>query len=97
MGLDRLKSSDLVAKSLTIEKRMDGNVSFSSPDPTIADVTAKRQDLETMISKSSNGDREAIAGRKVVFNELKALLQKLAKYVSHQADGSEEVICKLRL
>lgn len=92
MGLDGLKSVDLVAKSLTIETKMDGNASFPSPDPTLAAVTAKRQELETLMTKSSTGDREAIASRKVVFKELEAMLKKLAKYVSHLADGIENVI-----
>lgn len=92
MELTKLKSSDLVAKSMLIEKSMDGNINFPLPEPTIADITAKRMELETFISRSANGDKEIIAGRKVVYEELLAMLKKLAKYVSYRADGNESII-----
>ena len=92
MGLGKLKASDLVSKSSTIETKMDGNANFPTPDPAIADVTAQRLDLEALISKAKNGDREQIASRGKSYAKLHALLRKLANYVSHQADGDQEVI-----
>lgn len=92
LGLANLKPADLVSKSSTIEQNMDGNVNFPSPEPALADVTAKRVELDTLISKASVGDRVAIADRNVAYNELAAMLRKLAKYVSLTADGNEGII-----
>lgn len=92
MGLTKLKSADLVAKSMLIETKMGGNVHFPSPEPTIAAVTAKRGELEAWVAKSSGGDRIAIACRKEVYDELLAMLKKLAKYVAYLADKNEVII-----
>lgn len=92
MGLSRLKPADLVAKSSWIESQMDGNTHFPSPVPAIADVTAKRQELEALMNEASTGNREAIASKDQAYKELEALLKKLATYVSLLADGNKTVI-----
>ncbi len=92
LGLNGLKPADLVVKSSTIEQNMEGNVNFPTPEPALADITAKRTELYTLISKASVGDRVAIADRNVAYDELAAMLRKLAKYVSLTADGNEGII-----
>ena len=92
MGLSGLKASDLVAKSIHIESKMEGNPLFATPTPTLAEVTAAREELEIRISAAAMGDRSAIALRKDQELVLKTRLRKLANYVQIASNSESDVL-----
>ncbi|MGB6036368.1 MAG: fibronectin type III domain-containing protein [Cryomorphaceae bacterium] len=92
LGLSGLTPSDLVTRCRNLENSINGNASFPTPDPTIADLTAQRELLSEWISKSADGSRTAIATRNAQYTTLLNMLKKLARYVSMVADGDEAII-----
>ncbi len=92
VGLTGLKPSDLVAKSIQVESSMNSNPLFATPTPTLADVTAAREELEIRITAAAMGDRSAIALRKDQEKVLKTLLQKLASYVQIASNSESDIL-----
>jgi hypothetical protein len=92
LGIAKLNTADLIFYCNGIESSMAGNADFPNPTPTLAEITAKRKELETLESKSSTGDRVAIFGRNRVADDLKNMLRKLSLYVALVADGDGNII-----
>lgn len=92
LGLIGLKPSDLVAKSIEIETKMDGNPLFTNPIPALTDLTAAREELESRITAAAMGDRGAISLRKDQEQVLKTLLRKLANYVQLMSNSESDIL-----
>ncbi|MCZ4410350.1 fibronectin type III domain-containing protein [Cryomorphaceae bacterium 1068] len=92
LGIAKLNTSDLIFYCLSVESSMNGNAHFPDPSPTLAEIAVKREKLEALDIKSSDGDRIAIANRNTVTDELKNMLRKLSLYVSFMAEGDANVI-----
>lgn len=92
LGIAKLNATDLNFYCLSVESAMNGNAHFPDPSPTLAEIASKREELVMLESKSSDGDRIAIANRNTVTDELKNMLRKLSLYVSFVADGDGDVI-----
>lgn len=91
-GLDGLKPSDIVAKSIHIESKMENNVLFANPIPALADLTAARLELEARITAAAMGDRAAIALRKDQEKVVKTLLRKLGNYVQIASNSESDIL-----
>ena len=91
-GTSKLNATELVAKSLYIESRMDGNMDFPAPEPKLPDVTAAREALEASITLATDGGRSAYAQKRRDHSALRALLDRLAGHVISVADGDEVMI-----
>ncbi|MGB6037345.1 MAG: fibronectin type III domain-containing protein, partial [Cryomorphaceae bacterium] len=92
LGIAKLNTADLIFYCNGIESSMSSNAHFPNPAPTLAEITAKREELEELDIKSSDGDRIAIYNRNTVADELKNMLRKLSLYVSFVADGDGNII-----
>lgn len=92
VGLTGLKTSDLVAKSIHVESKMESNPLYANPTPTLADLTAARQELEIRMSAAAMGDRSAISLRKDQEKVLKTLLQKMASYVQIASNSESDIL-----
>ncbi|MCZ4408356.1 fibronectin type III domain-containing protein [Cryomorphaceae bacterium 1068] len=92
MGLTGLNSSQLVDKAELIMVNMNGNASFPTPEPDLADVLAASNVLKEWNEKSAFGDRRAISRRDQAADQLRELLKELSAYVSFTAKGDKDVI-----
>lgn len=92
MGLSGLSPQSLAAKAQNLVADMTGNANFATPEPALADITAKQVELDNWIIKSSFGDERAINTRNTVYAELQGMLRTLAQYVSMTAKGDGNVI-----
>ena len=86
-GLKGLKASDLVGKCEHVEGEMTGNANFTTPTPSLADVTAARTKLVSAIKDAESGAHAAIATKNEAAKTLSAILVKLARYVNSVAGG----------
>lgn len=91
-GLNGIKPSDLLARAIRIETMMTGNPVFDDPIPSIAELTAAREELETRITAASRGDRTAIAHRKEQEEVVKTILKKLGNYVQIKSSSTSEIL-----
>lgn len=91
-GLHRLKTSDLIAKSLQVESKMTGNALYANPTPTLADITAARVELEARAVASAMGDRQLCSYRRDQEEVLRDLLRRLAAYVKLTAHSDSDVL-----
>ncbi len=92
MGLSGLTPESLSTKAQNLVDDMTGNANFATPQPALADITAKRGELDNWINQSSFGDKRAIENRNTVYTELQEMLRTLAQYVSMTAKGDGNVI-----
>lgn len=92
MGLTGLTAVGLSKKAENLVTDMTDNANFPSPQPALADITAKRVELDDWINRSSFNDIRAIEYRKSVYKELLPMLHTLAQYVSMTAQGDGSVI-----
>jgi hypothetical protein len=92
LGIASLSTKSLVTFSKDVERNMDGNANFSSPVPTVADLTAKRIEFVDATSTAQFGDRRAIFQRNTLGEELKEMLRQLGAYVAFVAQGDGNVI-----
>lgn len=92
MDISGLNSGELVLKAKNLVEDMTGNANFATPEPALADITAKVEELENWISKASFGDKRAVEYRDSVKAELVVMLRSLAGYVSSIAKGDGNVI-----
>lgn len=92
MSLSGLTPQSLSTKAQNLVDDMTGNANFATPEPALADITAKQVELDNWINKSSFGDERAINTRKTVYAELQKMLRTLAQYVSMTAKGDGNVI-----
>jgi hypothetical protein len=91
-GLSGLNPTALASKADSLETALTGNVDFPTPEPAIADITAKRTELQSWIAQSRFRDERAINKRNMVAEELLTMLRTLAKYVAFTADGDRSMI-----
>ncbi len=91
-GLYRLKTSDLISKSLNIESKMTGNALYPNPTPALAAITAAREELEARTAASAMGDRQLCSFRRDQEAVLGDLLRRLAAYVKLTAHSDSDVL-----
>ena len=88
----RLSPLELVARSLFIEARLEGNTPFTSLAPALLVVVAKREALNDAITAADDGGRTVVALRQKAMRELKLELDKLAAGVASIAGDDEALI-----
>ncbi|MBP6575220.1 MAG: hypothetical protein KA230_12275 [Flavobacteriales bacterium] len=91
-GLARLNAVQLVARSLFIEERLQGNPAFSTLSPSLTAIAAAREALQLAITEAADGGRTATAKREQRKRELKLALDALAGDVISQAGDNPELI-----
>lgn len=91
-GITGLSPTDKVAKALLVETKMTGNAAFATPDPTLLELKAGREALETAITEAAGGDHAKVFARQLAEAALDDLLVRMALYVSNTAAGDELVI-----
>ena len=89
-GVKDLSSSALVGKAMHIEHCMTNNPHFPAPVPSIADIAAKRAELQNWSAQAVGGGYAAVATRWAVHTDLERMLVQLSKYVMAQAQGDIE-------
>lgn len=89
-GVKDLSSSALVGKAMHIEGCMTNNPHFPAPVPSIADIAAKRAELQHWVTQAEGGAHAAIATRWAIHAQLERMLVQLSKYVMAQAQGDIE-------
>lgn len=92
MGLTGLSPNQLVDKAELLMTNINGNASFPTPNPDMADVLAAATACKEWIEKSAFGDRRAISRRDQAYDGLLDLLKELAAYVSFTAKGDKQMI-----
>lgn len=91
-GLYGLKPSDLAAFASRIETKMSGNPVFPDPTPTIAELTAAREELEARINAASDGGRTLISKRRAQEKVVTEMIQKLASYVQLMSQDETDIL-----
>ena len=71
---------------------MTGNVNFTTPDPPLADITAKALALETAYEAAKAGNHAKVAETHALTKDLKHLLSFLSVYVNMIAKGDVQII-----
>ena len=66
---------------------MTANAAFTTPNPTIASVTAAREALVVAVAKAESRATAEIAVRNELSSSLRVLLVNLARYVNNVAEG----------
>ncbi len=84
-----MSPTDKVAKALLVETKLTGNLDFPTPDPTLLELKAGREKLETAISDAAGGDHAKIFARNLAEASLDDLLFRMALYVTNTAAGNE--------
>lgn len=92
VGLDGLSALDKVAKALFIESKLTGNAAFASPQPTVADLKAAREKLETAIAATLDGGKAATFAKNQAEEDLDEVITQLAGYVVSVAGADEALI-----
>jgi len=88
-GITGLSPTDKVAKALLVETKMTGNPDFATPEPTLLELKAGREALETAITEAAGGDHAKVFARQLAEAALDDLLVRMAMYVSNKAAGDE--------
>ena len=86
-GTSRLNAKGLIAKAEYVEGKMTANAAFTTPNPTIASVTAAREALVVAVAKAESRATADIAVRNELSSSLRVLLVNLARYVNNVAGG----------
>ncbi|HQW05933.1 MAG TPA: fibronectin type III domain-containing protein [Flavobacteriales bacterium] len=86
-GLSGLRVADLVGKTKHVISKMTGNVSFASPSPSLAEVSATLAILEAAIPAAQDRSSSAIATKNSTAKKLHGQLVQLARYVNSVAGG----------
>jgi hypothetical protein len=92
IGLKDLKPTDLIARCRTVEAKMDGNPLFPNPVPSIAELTAAREELEHRTVAARHRDLKAVALRRTQEAVVVDHLRRLAAYVQSLAQRPEDVL-----
>jgi hypothetical protein len=91
-GFDKLTVSNLLAKANFVISEMTTNaVHFPATNPSLTDVRAATDALQTANLAAENRDKVAIAIRNQKKAALVALLRKLGIYVNLMADGDPAI------
>lgn len=86
-GTSGLNANGLIAKSAYVEGMMTGNVNFTTPNPTIASLTAARTALEAAVAQATSRATADIAVRNEQAAELRTLIVNMARYVNNVSAG----------
>jgi hypothetical protein len=81
-----------IEKARSIVDKMNGNASFTTPDPTLAEVTKAINDLEAAQNKAADGGKTNTAIMHQRDKDLLVLITSLAGYVQSVSRGDELVI-----
>lgn len=88
----RYSNHSLVLKAKLILASMTGNSYFATPDPTLAEIKAAAEALETAIVEAKEGTKAKILAREDRYALLVKLLTTLALYVKFTAKGNEQAL-----
>jgi hypothetical protein len=92
LELQKKTVADLIQLARHIVLMMTGNVNFTTPNPALADITAKALALETAYEASLEGNHAKVAESNQLKQDLKHLLSFLAMYVNNIAQGDVQKI-----
>ena len=81
MGFDKLTVPSQVERARNIINSISGNANFTTPNPTLADVTTANNALETAFNESRYRDKNKVATMRLRRKELLFLITQLAAYV----------------
>lgn len=82
----------LATKSQVIHDNVNGNVHYTTPDPTLADLQTAITDFQLSIVKAKNGTKEDTADKNAKRQILVDLLHRLSYYVQVTSNGDETII-----
>lgn len=91
-GLSGLNATELVAKSKGLVRSLTGNANFPTPEPALADITVKQEQLLDLIADVENRERNAVNLRNACAKELVAMLNKLAAYVTMTGNEDARIL-----
>lgn len=92
IGFSKLQVPQQVERSRLITTRMTGNANFATPVPTVADVIAATNALETAYNESRGRDKNKVQIMRLRRAEMLALIVQLAGYVQSITEGDGEKI-----
>lgn len=95
LNLKSLSTTEKIAKARQIVTAMTGNPDFTTPHPTLAQVTAVADDLDTAFSDAQAARQTAQTKTSVMHDKedsLEAVLRQLAAYVESVAGDDESKI-----
>lgn len=92
IGFSGLSVPDQVERARLIVTKMTGNVSYTTPNPALADVTAAANALETAYNQSRNRDKDKIMAKNMRREELLFIVNQLGAYVQEASGGHTENI-----
>ena len=90
-GTTGLNAKGLIAKAEYVEGKMAGNLAFTTPNPSIASVTAAREALVLGVAKAESRATADIVVRNELASALRVLLVNLARYVNNVAEGDVDM------
>ena len=86
-GTSGLNANGLIAKSEHVEQMMTGNPAFTTPNPTIASLTAARVALVAAVAQAEGRAPADIAVRNEKAAVLRTLIVNMARYVNNVSAG----------
>ncbi len=92
MGFSNLSVPEQIERARQIVFKMTGNVNYTTPNPSLANMTAANDALEDAYNASRNRDKEKVAAMRLRRKELLFGISQLAAYVQQASDGNEEKI-----
>jgi hypothetical protein len=91
-GFTKLSDSELDVKSQEIITKMTGNTNFTSPTPTLVELTTAEREFATSLTNAAHGNTNDTAIKNQKRKELESELHRLGLYVELTANGSEDVL-----
>lgn len=92
MSVARLNPTALIEFTEKLIARMTGNANFPDPQPSLADLTAKKDELDALVIAADDGTRQDRFDRNQAATELKDMIRVLASYVGMVAAGDGSII-----
>lgn len=86
-GTSGLNAGGLIAKSEHVEEMMTGNAAFTTPNPTVASLTAARTALVAAVADAEGRAPADIAVRNEKAKALRILIVNMARYVNNVSAG----------
>ena len=90
-NLHDLNATQVAAKADYVVSKMNGNISFPTPTPTMLVLTAATDKLRDFISSAGSGAHEAIADRDLQASVVRKLMATLVQYVNLTSGSDLEV------
>lgn len=92
IGFSSFTVPQQVERSRLITTAMTGNINFATPVPTLADVIASTNALETAYNESRGRDKNKVEIMRLRRIDMLALIVQLAAYVQSTSNGEKEKI-----